>query len=312
MPRMARIHAVGRTSFVLISAATNAVVSMGPNDIGQLSALAHRLLTKPVMLNRAIVVAAACWLGACQFDEGPDQVLPVTVPPAPGGTGGAGGAAGPDGGFSATGGRAVQPPAPAGPWMEHWFEHNQFLNVVDEDENIVLYFDDAVNLASKTWLSPYLSRLWAYAKATYGAPGDPRLYAVFHTGRYGGAHSASLFDSTHDFRNVIDCGSATDVWSNPDSAEIPTGIAGTLLVLAPYGVESDPAIALSGYHFTEIFNYDALKMLGMPEVASRVLASNLASTSDSPRVDTHWFRDWYYPLWQQSGAAVFGRYFQLL
>src|SRR6266404_364820 len=51
-------------------------------------------------------------------------------------------------------------------WQEHWFEHVQLIKKVDSDENFVLYFDNDMDPVSARWISPYLSALWKYTKAT--------------------------------------------------------------------------------------------------------------------------------------------------
>ncbi len=35
---------------------------------------------------------------------------------------------------------------------------------------------------------------------------ENNVYAIVHVGKYGGGHPATYFDTHHDFRNAIDCG----------------------------------------------------------------------------------------------------------
>ena len=203
-------------------------------------------------------------------------------------------------------------PPPPSSWKEHWFEHDQLLTMVSDDEHAVVYLDDAVGRDGAAWLFPFLSRLWAYTKTTYGVPGDARLYAVFHEGRYLGGHASSVFDASHDFKNVIDYGGAVGIWQDMGFAEGPTITAGMVLEGASLGIEHVPSASLTGLEFPRIYAYDALTALGFAEAATRLLARANEATTNSPRPNTYWFRDWFHPLWKRGGAALFARYFQLL
>jgi len=65
-------------------------------------------------------------------------------------------------------------------------------------------------------MNQYLHDVWVYVKRTYGQFGDDQhLYAIFHTGKYGGGHPATYFDEFKSYRNVIDCGSpASNAWES--------------------------------------------------------------------------------------------------
>jgi hypothetical protein len=202
--------------------------------------------------------------------------------------------------------------APAS-WQEHWFEHTQLLRKVAETDDDVLYFDNDVDVASATWIQPLVASLWRYTKQTYGVPGDPRLFAVFHAGRYSGEHSSSIFDATHDYRNVIDLGGGPMVWSESTSAYKIAYSAGQVLEKSALGFDTLPSTALSGLQFGYFFAYDALKSLGMSPAADAWLTSLMTFSVDSPQPGTFWSRDWYYPLWRDyGGAAVFARFIKLV
>lgn len=197
-------------------------------------------------------------------------------------------------------------------WQEHWFEHNQLLKKVADSDDDVVYFDNDVDPASAGWIQPLVAALWKYTKATYSVPGDPRLFAVFHAGRYSGEHAASIFDPTHDFRNVIDLGGAASLWAMPANLPNIAYSAGQVLEKSAFGVDTLPSVALTGYQFGYFFAYDALKAVGMGAAADTWLSALMSYSSDSPRAGTFWSRDWYYPLWQAyGGAAVFARFMQL-
>ncbi|HEY2902440.1 MAG TPA: hypothetical protein VGL59_17790 [Polyangia bacterium] len=235
--------------------------------------------------------------------------------------GGSGGAAGGSGSSAAPDASTAGPdvvtsmpasPAPPATWQEHWFEHNQLLKLVMVNDDVALYFDNDMDVGDVSWISPFLSALWHYTKQTYGQPGDPRLFAVFHSGRYDGGHAASIFDPTHDYRNVIDMGGAAGLWNTPNGDQ-PTFTAGLLIELASLGIEKVPSVALTSNKFNSIYAYDALKAIGMNDAAEAWLPGMNADVADFPRAGTYWFRDWYFPLWRDhGGAAVFSRYLSLL
>ncbi len=137
---------------------------------------------------------------------------------------------------------AVNYPDPPLTWQEHWFEHNQLVQRVFFDDHLALYFDDDVDTAV-TWPNTFLSDVWEYVKSNYGSFGDdPRLFTILHTGKYSGGHPSTYFDSSHDYRNVIDCGPYT--WTD----ETPTGginmlvhEVGHIVEIASKGVKSSPA-----------------------------------------------------------------------
>lgn len=83
------------------------------------------------------------------------------------------------------------------------------------DSDLAVYFDPDVD-KSITWMNTYLHDVWVYTKRIYGEFGDdPRLYAIFHTGRYSGGHPATYFDDQKSYRNAIDVGSlASNAWES--------------------------------------------------------------------------------------------------
>jgi hypothetical protein len=51
----------------------------------------------------------------------------------------------------------------------------------------------------------------------------------------------------------------------------------------------------------------------MAQDAQRLYSTFRGQTDDFPRPNTHWFRDWLYPLWWECGQAdVMARFFRLL
>ncbi len=206
--------------------------------------------------------------------------------------------------------------APPATWQEHWFEHDQNLRLVAYNDTVALYDDDAVNTDTGKWMLPFLTHLWLYAQHTYGTSGNrmgERLFSVSHQGRYSGGHPSTVYDSSHDFRNVIDVGS--DNWDSPQY-DLLTHETGHIVEFIAAGKHGSPAFPLwQDSKWMEFYGYDAYVALGLPDAAQK---SYNTVTADShvdnfPVPGTRWFRDWFYPLWRDRGhAQAMVNFFRLL
>jgi hypothetical protein len=211
---------------------------------------------------------------------------------------------------------AVQAQAPE-TWTEHWFEHNQNVSRVYQDNDVAVYFDSDVN-RSITWPNTFVGDVWRYTKRTYGHFGtDSQLYAIFHTARYSGGHPSTYFDASHDWRNVIDVGSSSPTaWTSGtgNDLDIVTHEVAHIVEGASKGVHNSPAFGLwRDSKWAEIFNYDVYVGLGRTSDANRWYNLMVNTTDNFPRANTHWFRDWFYPIYKNhGGASVLNRYFVLL
>jgi hypothetical protein len=200
-------------------------------------------------------------------------------------------------------------------WQEHWFEHDQLLQLIATDDAVALYYDKDVDPTQATAIFPYVSKIWTYTEATYGSLGPGRLYVVIHKDRYLGCHQADHYDPSHDYRNVIDCGITT--YDDPyDFTEILPHLAAVLVEDTADDRQGAPADVLwQQGKWAEFYRYDLYLGIGEPDVASTWYTQWTADTwTDSfPVADTHWFRDWSFPLWRDhGGAAVMNRFFALL
>ena len=269
-----------------------------------------------------IVWMAVGWLG-CQVSEGPEQVVGAnsntTQIRNPSDAGAAADAArsdvsGTDGSADGAAGAPVVPFMPPPSWQEHWIDHDQILKKASETEDTAIYFDADVGQASASWIQPFVTSLWKYTKQTFGTPGDGRLYAVFHAGRYEGWHTASIFDPTHDHRGVIDIGSADKAFwmmlQQPSRVAYPIG---DLMEKSAFGYDTLPSRGITEQQFIYFFAYDALKAVGMSADAEAWLGSLMTYSVDFPRPSTFWSRDWFYPLWlNYGGIGVFTRFVHLV
>lgn len=214
-----------------------------------------------------------------------------------------------------TGGGGVIPiPVPPATWQEHWFEHDQLLSLVYYDNDVAVYYDKDVD-RSVTWPYKYIGDVWRYTKKTYGDYGNnPRLYAVLHTGRFPGGHPAGFAEASHDFRNTLDVGPGP--WSSLsyESVAIPTHEVCHIVEGNSKGIHNSPAFGLWGdSKWAEIYNYDVYRGLGLSDYATQWYNEQIVRSDDFPRAGTHWFRDWFYPIYNQHGESkVLNNYFTLL
>jgi hypothetical protein len=217
----------------------------------------------------------------------------------------------PDLGNNLDGGRLPAPPAM---WQEHWFEHVQNLRLVAWNDDVAIYFD--ADTQGADWIFPFMTKLWRYTKATYDMGPEPqnRLFSIHHTGKYGGGHPSTYFDDSHDRRNVSDVGPGP--WGSMSGFAIdgPSHESGHVVESANNGMHGSPAFPI--WHdskWMEFFQYDAYLGMGLTTDAKRLFDRFTATTDDFPRAGTHWFRDWFYPLWRDHGhAQVMVKFFKLL
>jgi hypothetical protein len=206
--------------------------------------------------------------------------------------------------------------APPGTWREHWFEHRQLLRLHRWDEHAAIYTDDNVRHSNIGWLHRFISRTWQYSKATYGDAFGPdqRLYSIHHTGRYSGGHPGYYYDAGHDHRNVSDCGPGSWAERDGDSVDLPSHEIAHVVESAGRGRRGSPAFGIWGdSKWAEFYQYDLYVALGMGRDARRLHARFGRGADDFPRPGTHWFRDWFYPLWRDAGqAAVMAGFFRQL
>lgn len=200
-------------------------------------------------------------------------------------------------------------------WQEHWFEHNQLLNRQFYDNDVAVYYDNDVS-TSITWPYTYMGDVWRYVKNVYGNFGsDQHLFAVFHTNKYPGGHPSTYFDASHDYRNMIDVGPGP--WTSGGTGndlDIATHEVGHIVEGASKGIHGSPAFPIWGdSKWAEIFIYDVYLGLGKTSEATRWYNLMQTSTATFPVAGTHWFRDWFYPIYSNyGGTQVLNRFFTML
>jgi hypothetical protein len=164
-----------------------------------------------------------------------------------------------------------------------------------------------------------MTQVWHYARQTYGEMkdakgGDGRLYTIFHTNKYGGGHPSYYYDASHDFRNVTDCGPGPWLQTDSYALDEPSHEAGHVVESTAQGKHRSPAFPIWGdSKWMEFFQYDLFLGIGMPAHAQIVFDRFTAISDSFPVAGTHWFRDWFYPLWRDHGhAQVMVNFFKLL
>lgn len=200
-------------------------------------------------------------------------------------------------------------------WKEHWGQHDELLERMYYNNDVAIYFDEAVD-RSATWLYEDFTRVWKYVKKNYGSFSDPRLYLVFHSVNkdyLSGGHPASPYDADHDYRNAVDMAGG---WASRDSWTYGVTVheIGHIVEGANKGVKESPAFGLWGdSKWCEIFNYDVYKNVGWMAEAAEVVAQMETQYDTYPRAGTQWFKNWFYPIYQRADSGVtLNRYFQLL
>ncbi|ATL45895.1 hypothetical protein COR50_01245 [Chitinophaga caeni] len=210
----------------------------------------------------------------------------------------------------------VDSSAPAATWQEHWFEHKQLVKNVAYTEEVALYYDDDMD-RTVTWPLRKAEEIWKYTKKTY-APfkgEDKRLNVILHYGKYGGGHPYGYFDASHDNRTGVDIGS-NNSWKDSSgwNLDVITHEIGHIVEGAFKGVKESPAFDIWGdSKWMEIYIYDVYKGLGWDAEAERCYNSTINGSDNFPRPGTQWFKNWFYPIYDQyGGATVLNNFFTLL
>lgn len=200
-------------------------------------------------------------------------------------------------------------------WQEHWFEHKQLVKRIYYDDNVAVYYDDAVD-KNITWPARKMEDIWKYVKKTYGTFGkEGRLYVILHSGKYGGGHPATYFDESHDYRNVIDVGQA-GLWTDSTGWNLGATAheVGHIVEGGSKNVHNSPAFPIWGdSKWMEIFQYDVYKALGWNDAATSLFAEMQTKQDDFPVAGAQWFRNWFYPIYNEhGGTATLNKFFDLL
>ena len=93
-------------------------------------------------------------------------------------------------------------------------------------------------------------------------------------------------------------------------------LAANIVETTANGRSGSPALPL--WHdskWAEFYQYDVARTLGRSQEADLLFARWMGDAwiDDFPVAGTHWFRDWFFPIWRDDGgAAVMARFFASL
>ncbi len=204
--------------------------------------------------------------------------------------------------------------APPETWQEHWFEHDQLVKRVYYNDDVAVYFDDDINGSNAGWIYSFVTEVCQYTKQVYvPMGGDERLYVIIHN-KYSGGHPAYCYDSSHDYRNVIDVGGSDFSSQSGWNIDVLIHEIGHIVESTTNGAKGSPAFGIwQDSKWCEIYQYDVYNGIGMTDEADRIYNSYMSAADSFPKSGTAWFKDWFYPIYSSCGKSqVLSKYFRLL
>lgn len=194
---------------------------------------------------------------------------------------------------------------------ETWAGHSDILYRQYFDANVAVYYNNNVPRPLE-WPYQFLSKSWEHVTDVYGDFGtENRLYAVYHHASPA-PYVGTIFNSQSGNRSLFDI--AFDGFemtaTNTDNALLAVS---QIVETSSNGHSGSPAGEIWGDTFSQIFLYDAYVNQQMQTDADRIFSLNNAKTANFPRENTYWFRDWYYPIYEQyGGGQAFGNFLKLV
>lgn len=206
---------------------------------------------------------------------------------------------------------------------ETWLGHTENMTKFAENGDIAVYYNDAVHTTALRSHRDILNKVWNYVKENYGkfGPDGGRLSVFMHANvsgpTYGFNSIQNYFDEDSDCRNLIDVTGDLEAWSTPLSGvelDIVVHEIAHIVEGASKGIHESPSYGLWGdSKWAEIFMYDVYSSLGYTQERDRVHEMWTNSADNFPKPGTHWFRDWFFPIWRDCGGVqVLDKYFELL
>ncbi len=205
---------------------------------------------------------------------------------------------------------------PQASMRETWADHNLEVERVYYNKDVAVYFDSNVPESAK-WPFLFMSKAWNYTKDQYGNfSKENRLYVVCHGGTYDGNFSGNHFDEATGYRSLSDVSGEPSDWSDTTNKVMDGHIQNMARIVesSSYSLKGSPASEIWGDNkWEEIFQYDVYSGLAMTDNANRIHDEYITKTEDFPRTNTYWFRDWFYPIYDEHGhGAVLVNFFKLL
>ncbi len=195
----------------------------------------------------------------------------------------------------------------------NWNGHSGVLNRKYFDTYIAVYYGDEVNREIE-WPYTFISDSWRFVIDNYGDFGDAgsRLYAVIHEDLGSDPYIATYFDEVSNFQSLIDIsleGGEIDA-NNKDKIAF---LIEALVENSVKGVKGAIGQELWKDQFSKIFVYSMYKAMGFDDDAQRIYDAAIAEEVAYPSAGTFWFKDWFFPLYEDyNGSVVFSNFFKLL
>ncbi len=205
--------------------------------------------------------------------------------------------------------------------------------------DVAVYFNPELSerpAAETSWIAPFVTDVWKYVKQAYGSCAVPRtlpapigpgcesfgapkplialMYVVSGPGT--GGNLRLRFDSSSSFRNTI--AAHANSWYRPISRDEIVHETCHVVEGGGQGVHESPAYdAVWGDGpWPEYCMYDFYAHTGRSADAYRVFDQFVKGSHAKPRgaSGTHFFNDWFFPLWRDHGGSpeVMERFFGLV
>lgn len=194
---------------------------------------------------------------------------------------------------------------------ESWNGHSDLVYRQYFDDNVSVYYDNSVPRPLE-WPYEFLSKTWQNVKGTYGNFGnDNRLYAVLHHASPT-TYAGTTFNSQSGNRSLFDIGFDGYEMTSANTDNMLLAVS-KIVETSSNGFSGSAAKAVWGDTFSQIFLYDAYASQQKQADAGRILSMNNTKTANFPRANTYWFRDWYYPIYNEHGGSEsLGDFFKLI
>jgi hypothetical protein len=215
--------------------------------------------------------------------------------------------------------------------------HGVAMSRLDCSAEVAVYGDEGVARlpGGRTgWVLSYVEEVWRYLKREYGscavprelpAPigpgceafGEPKPLIVLLNSSGNGGTIGLRFDEFSGYRNTLSISDGSWDVGNGILRDVISHEACHVVEGAGQGVHESPAFRVWGdskwAHFCQ---YDIYVNTGRAADAARIFTAWMNDRDNVPPGATGvaWFRDWFFPLWQEGGgnAQVMHRFFRLL
>lgn len=205
---------------------------------------------------------------------------------------------------------------PTSNWTEQWLDHTKDLSLVYYNEDVVIYYDSEMPRTT-TWNYGFMTRVWQYVKTVYGDFGkENRLYVVCHAAEDHIGRTGNIFDKATTYRSLSDVTGNADDWTEQSYWALDAQVheVGHVVEGSSHGVHESPAFDIwRDSKWAEIFQYDVYMGIGRTEDADRLYTQYMDVKESFPAPDTYWFRDWFFPIYDDHGKSeVLNKFLELL